>query len=199
MSLKNMQNGIIPLSITALMIAVTVFASSISLAQDVSASPVLPEQVRLGDITGTVVTLYYYDEETGGKGNIVPLPDNPQVVTADPAKAAPGTYTFTRVPVGKYYIEAVNDGNVYFAIMELKEGQGTGTANIAIPNWQRISGTSDDTDSVPETIPSPTSIISPTPSQMPASATKASTPGMTGAMAFMAIMMSLCIIALKRK
>ena len=75
-----------------------------------------PSQVDLGDVKGTIVTLYYYNFETGGKGAIVPLPDNqnPQPVEWDYTKAAPGTFTFYKVPSGIYYIEAVHGNHSVF-------------------------------------------------------------------------------------
>ncbi len=84
---------------------------------------------------GAVVTLYYFDQATGGKGAIVPLPDgqNPQEVQWDYTKAAPGTYTFYKVPQGTYYVEAVHGNHTWFAIVTVD--QGTSTANVAIPPY----------------------------------------------------------------
>ncbi|CAJ35435.1 hypothetical protein [Methanocella arvoryzae] len=135
-------------------------------AQTVSPEPV-PAQVNLGNISGAVVTLYYYDEAAGGKGEMVELPDNPQYVQWDEQAAAPGTYTFTRVPEGKYYIEAVHNNNSWFAIATVDKG--TTTANVAIPprNW---------TDT-PTIAPSATAAVTPLPTATPsATATPASPP-----------------------
>jgi len=95
-----------------------------------------PSQVEPGDVKGAVVTLYYYNEATGGKGAMVPLPDgqNPQEVEWDYTKAAPGTYTFYKVPQGTYYVEAVHGNHTWFAAPVVVD-QGTSTANVAIPPY----------------------------------------------------------------
>jgi hypothetical protein len=107
-------------------------------------------QAELGDISGAWVTLYYYNASTGVKGDIVPIADNPQQVSSDPSVSPMGAYTFTRVPAGTYYVEAVNNGNAYFAIVTVSHG--TETANVAIPTWKKV-----------DTTPSATAIVSPTP------------------------------------
>lgn len=96
-------------------------------------SSVTPDvrEVELGNISGAVVTLYYYDPVTETRGEKVDIPENPQVVQWDESKAAPGTYTFTRVPEGTYYLEAVHGNNSWFAIAIVYKG--TTTANVAIP------------------------------------------------------------------
>ncbi len=130
--------------------------------------------VDLGNVKGTVVTLYYYDFETGGKAGIVPLPDdqNPQPVEWDYTRAAPGTYTFYKVPFGIYYLEAVHDNNSYFAIVNVTAG--TATANVAIPSnatdWTPVA--------TPSPTPSPAPTASPSPSPVPSSSPMPS-PGMT--------------------
>ena len=123
-----------------------------------------PSQVDLGDVKGAVVTLYYFDQATGGKGAIVPLPDgqNPQEVQWDYTKAAPGTYTFYKVPQGTYYVEAVHGNHTWFAIVTVD--QGTSTANVAIPPYN---------DSGFFATPSPEATLSPSPSPSPANATPA--------------------------
>jgi hypothetical protein len=139
-----------------------------------------PSQVDLSNVKGAVVTLYYYDEATGGKGAMVPLPDgqNPQPVEWDYTKAAPGTYTFYKVPQGTYYVEAVNGNHTWFAIVTVD--QGTSTANVAIPPYN---------DSGFFATPSPAATLSPSPSPLssptataPATATPTGTtpsPGMS--------------------
>ena len=132
-------------------------------AQTVSPEPV-PVQVNLGNISGAVVTLYYYDEAAGGKGEMVNLPDNPQYVQWDEQAAAPGTYTFTRVPEGTYYIEAVHGNNSWFAIATVS--RGTTTANVAIPpgNWAQESTAIPSSTPVITSTPAATSIITAAPS-----------------------------------
>ncbi|WP_424357486.1 hypothetical protein [Methanocella sp. MCL-LM] len=160
------------LTLTIVLMAYVVPAT----AQTVTPEPV-PAQVNLGNISGAVVTLYYYDEATGGKGDMVKVPDNPQYVQWDEQAAAPGTYTFSRVPEGKYYIEAVHNNNSWFAIATVYKG--TTTANVAIPprNWTPE----------PTVVPSATAAPTPLPSVMPTAAatgtplpspTATQTPGM---------------------
>ncbi|HEY3272987.1 MAG TPA: hypothetical protein VGJ92_04445 [Methanocella sp.] len=134
-----------------------------------------PSQVDLSDVKGAVVTLYHFDEATGGKGAMVPLPDgqNPQEVQWDYTKAAPGTYTFYKVPQGTYYVEAVHGNATYFAIVTVD--QGTSTANVAIPPYN---------DSGFYATPSPEATLSSSPSPLispPATepATLTPTPGTT--------------------
>ncbi len=127
-----------------------------ALSQTAPSEPV-PVPADLGNISGAVVTLYYYDPATGGKGGIVEMPDNPQYVQWDEQAAAPGTYTFTRVPEGTYYIEAVHENNSWFVIATVY--RGTTTANVAIPpkNWTRD----------PTAVPPATTIATPSTSTAP--------------------------------
>ncbi len=144
-------------------------------------------QVRLGDVRGTVVTLYYYDAANQGKGAIVPLPggQNPQEVVWDANVSAPGTYTFYKVPFGTYYIEAVHDGQAWFAIATV--GEGTTTANVAIPpngtaRWQPVTPIPS-----PTAAPSVTAVpISPTPSPSPV---PSPAPGLTTAFALAGLLL----------
>jgi hypothetical protein len=139
-----------------------------ALSQTAPSEPA-PVPADLGNISGAVVTLYYYDPATGEKGERVEMPDNPQYVQWDEQAAAPGTYTFTRVPEGTYYIEAVHGNNSWFAIATVY--RGTTTANVAIPpkNW-----TLD-----PTTAPSTTVIVTPSPSATPVQATATPRPSPT--------------------
>ena len=147
-------------------------------AQTVTPEPV-PAQVNLGNISGAVVTLYYYDEATGEKGDMVQMPDNPQYVQWDEQAAAPGTYTFSRVPEGRYYIEAVHKNNSWFAIATVYKG--TTTANVAIPprNWTPESTVvpSASPVSTPTPAVTPEVVVTPTPTQQP-DPTAPQTPGM---------------------
>jgi hypothetical protein len=153
--------------------------TAVSLAQ----SPP-PAQVELGDIRGAVVTLYYYDGATGGKGAMVPLPggQNPQEVEWDSARAAPGTYTFYKVPQGTYYVEAVHGNRTWFAIVAVD--QGTSTANVAIPPFnEAVSPTA-----VPAVAPLPSASASPSATPSPPNPPTPS-PGITtlGAVAGLAL------------
>jgi hypothetical protein len=147
-----------------------------------------PSLPQYGNVTGAIVTLYYYNESTGGKGDMVIIEGNPQVVNADPGMAAPGMFTFTRVPAGRYYLEADNNGSRYFAIVDVE--YGTSTANIHIPGWSRINGTA-----TPDVTLSP----SPTPVSTPSATPPAkATPGFAAIMAA-ATLMAVAIMRKERK
>lgn len=139
-----------------------------ALSQTASSWPT-PVPADLGNISGAVVTLYYYDSATGEKGEIVKMPDNPQYVQWDEQAAAPGTYTFARVPEGTYYIEAVHGNNSWFAIATVN--RGTTTANVAIPpkNWTQD----------PTAVPSATTVVTPSTSTAPPPATVTPEPSPT--------------------
>lgn len=150
-------------------------------AQAQSPCPVpSPGQVDLGDVTGAVVTLYYYDPVTDEKGSLVPVPENPQLVQWDYARAAPGTYVFYHVPQGTYYVEAVHDNHSWFAIVTVD--QGTSTANVAIPLFNETSPAA---TSLPSSLPSSSVFPSPAataiPSHSPSAAPSGTipSPGMT--------------------
>jgi hypothetical protein len=156
-----------------------------------------PSPVELGDIKGAVVTLYYYNPVTEGKGAMVPLPgnQNPQEVEWDYTKAAPGTYTFYKVPVGIYYIEAVHGNHSYFAIANVSGG--TTTANVAIPpndtsiQWQPVDAAS--ATSTPSPVPSASSYPS---ASAPVST---STPGMTTLCALAGLAMVAIYLTLRKE
>ena len=157
-----------------------------------------PSQVDLGNVKGTIVTLYYYNFETGGKGAIVPLPEdqNPQEVQWDYTKAAPGTFTFYKVPSGIYYIEAVHGNHSYFAIANVTAG--TTTANVAIPpegtglQWQPV----EDISATATPSPGPTASPSPVPSATPL---PTPSPGMTTISAIAGLTLVALYVVTKKK
>jgi hypothetical protein len=155
-----------------------------------------PSQVDLGDINGTIVTLYYFDSATGGKGAIVPLPDdqNPQAVQWDDTKAAPGTYTFYKVPQGTYYVEAVHGDHIWFALVTVD--QGTSTANVAIPPYND-SGFLATPSPLATTSATPTAFPPETPSPTPGPRVTTS-PGMTTLAALTGLTLVALYIILKR-
>jgi hypothetical protein len=135
-----------------------------------------PAQVSLSDIGNATVTLYFYDNASGTKGEIVPMAGNPQEVNNDTSKAAPGMYVFSRVPAGSwYYLEADNNGNKWYTIFYMEENIGTRTANVDIPPLTRLNTTA----VLPSTLPSvsPTAGITGTPIPTTTGMPKA-TPGM---------------------
>ncbi|OPY26009.1 MAG: hypothetical protein A4E28_02723 [Methanocella sp. PtaU1.Bin125] len=175
------------------LIIFTLFACAVAPLQAQTPTP-LPGEVDLGNAKGTIMTLYYYDFATGGKGDIVPLPDNqnPQEVQWDYNKAAPGTYTFYKVPFGIYYLEAVHGNNSFFAIVNVTEG--TATANVAIPpnatDWKPVA------TPTPQPTPAPTAWTSPTP--LPTSLPTPS-PGMTSLCALAGLTIVAVYVVTKKK
>jgi hypothetical protein len=158
-----------------------------------------PSQVNPGDIKGAIVTLYYYNPVTGGKGAIVPLPDsqNPQEVIWDSTKAAPGTYTFYRVPQGNYYVEAVHGNHTWFALVTVD--QGTSTANVAIPPYNDTGFLATPSpqaspSALPTAIPSESASPTPTPTPL-----VTPSPGMTTLAALTGLTLVAWYVVTKRK
>ncbi|HEY3272577.1 MAG TPA: hypothetical protein VGJ92_02370 [Methanocella sp.] len=173
---------------------------TLSLAATASAQSTVtpqPSQVDLGDVKGAVVTLYYFDQATGGKGAMVPLPDgqNPQEVQWDYTKAAPGTYTFYKVPQGTYYVEAVHGNHTWFALVTID--QGTSTANVAIPPYNDSGFLATPS---PEATASPSPSVSISPTETPASTTGATpSPGMTTLCALTGLTLVALYVVVKRE
>ncbi|HTX43122.1 MAG TPA: carboxypeptidase-like regulatory domain-containing protein, partial [Methanocella sp.] len=92
-------------------------------------SGIVTDQNRNG-IPGANVTLWLWN----GTANTEMLAahDNPQL-SNDGRTAAVGMYTFVYVPVGSYNVTAEKEGHSYYRLFDLHEGQGTITANVAIP------------------------------------------------------------------
>jgi hypothetical protein len=149
------------------------------------------QQANLSDIGNATVTLYYYDNMSGMKGAIVPMPDNPQQVNYDPAVAAPGMYTFSHVPAGQwYYLEADHNGSKWYAIFYMEENVGTKTANVNIPPLTPVNGTAS-ASPLPSTYPTPSPTVLPCPT---ATATPVPSPGM----AFVVAAIAMSLMAFKR-
>lgn len=123
------------------------------------------QQANLSEIGNSTATLYYYDMMNETKGAIVPMPDNPQQVNSDPARAAPGMYTFSHVPAGRwYYLEADHNGKKWYAIFYMEENAGTKTANVHIPPLKPVNQTAATSPSpLPSICPTPGPTISPNP------------------------------------
>lgn len=180
------------------LIAVLVCLPVPGFAQEATTVPE-PHQVTLGNVSGTVVTLYYYDAATGQKGDLVQMPDNPQYVQWDEQAAAPGTYTFTRVPEGTYYIEAVHDNNSWFAIAAVY--RGTTTANVAIPpaHWTAVESTVTPTATPAATATSVGTPLPATPIPAPAqSPSPTQTPGSGAAAALLAFALGASVLLRKK-
>lgn len=154
----------------------------------------VPPMAELGNVSNATVTLYYYDQATGEKGAMVPMPDNPQQVAWDASKAAPGMYTFSKVPTDRwYYLEADNNGNKWYAVFYMAPGSGTQTANVAIPPFKPLNAT---------ITPPPTATPTTTPTAVPATPTPApskaaATPGMTGMVGLVSLMVAALITTKK--
>lgn len=153
---------------------------------------------QLGNVSNATVTLYYYDQPTGEKGRIVPMPDNPQQVQWDSSLAAPGMYTFSKVPAGQwYYLEADNNGHKWYAVFYMAQGEGTHTANVDIPPFQPLN------DSVVSITPTPTvapTIVPNTSVNTPAPtvSTPRPTPAPTGIFSIVALM-AVVLMLLKKQ
>jgi hypothetical protein len=101
---------------------------------------IVPAAAQTGIITGMVTsgnnaavpdaTVTLTSVENGSAVGFVP--NNPQQ-TSNISSSLPGTYTFTDVPYGTYYVIAQKDGYSYFTTIEVKAG--TATANIVIPEY----------------------------------------------------------------
>jgi hypothetical protein len=171
--------------------------STTALAGAQPAASLQPSQVEPGGVTGAIVTLYYYDSATGGKGALVPLPDgqNPQEVEWDSTKAAPGTYTFYKVPQGTYYVEAVHGNHTWFAIAMVD--QGTSTANVAIPPYND-SGffATPSPPATPSTMPAATSAETTSPTPAPRTTPS---PGMTTLCALTGLTLVALYVVIRRE
>ncbi|WP_254591209.1 carboxypeptidase-like regulatory domain-containing protein [Methanocella conradii] len=112
-------------------------------------------------VPDATVTLWIWN----GTANVKMLAarDNPQL-SNDGRTAAIGTYTFVYVPVGSYNVTAEKDGHVYYRLVSLHEGQGTVTANVAIPDYVYVKPATP----TPEPSATPTSMPSSSPKPTPA-------------------------------
>jgi len=152
------------------------------------------QQPDLGGFYNTTVTLYYYDNTNQTKGAFVDMPDNPQYVNVDPARAAPGMYTFAHVPSGHwYYLEADHQGNKWYTIFYMDDNVGTKTANVHIPPMRPVNVTSTETPMPPLETPALMPSYSPTATPAPAA-----TPGMTFMAAILAGTVALALAFIKR-
>jgi hypothetical protein len=152
------------------------------------------QQANMGSVDNATVTLYYFDNASGTKGGIVPMPDNPQKVNWDPKLAAPGMYTFSRVPAGQYYyLEADHNGNKWYATFYMEENVGTVTRNVAIPPWTALNVT---TTATPNPTSAPIQTAPPLPSSSP---TPAPSRGFQFVAAASAAIFAMAITSLKRR
>jgi hypothetical protein len=112
-------------------------------------SGIVTDQNRNG-IPDATVTLWLWNGTANTK--MLVSRDNPQL-SNDGSTAAPGMYTFVYVPVGSYNVTAEKDGHGYYRLFDLHEGQGTVTANVAIPDYAYIA----------QATPTPVPSLTPTP------------------------------------
>ncbi len=126
-------------------------------------SGIVTDQNRNG-IPDATVTLWVWN----GTANVRMLAahDNPQL-SNDGRTAAIGMYTFVYVPAGSYNVTAEKDGHVYYRLFDLHEGQGTVTANVAIPDYVYVK------PATPTPMPSATPTLPPSSSPKPTPSTSA--------------------------
>jgi hypothetical protein len=98
-------------------------------------SGIVTDQNRNG-IPDATVTLWYWNGTANTQ--MLAASDNPQI-SNDGSTAAPGMYTFVYVPVGSYNVTAEKEGHSYYSLFNLNEGEGTVTANVAIPDYSYIT------------------------------------------------------------
>ena len=152
---------------------------------------------NLSNVSNATVTLFFYDQTTGEKGAMVPMPDNPQQVQWDSSLSAPGMYTFSKVPASQwYYLEADNDGHKWYAVFYMAQGEGTHTANVNIPPFQPLN------DSVEPITPTPTVMPTalkntPTGTPAPIASKPEPTPGPTGVFSIMALIAAVLVLMKK--
>ena len=145
-------------------------------------SGIVTDQNRNG-IPDATVTLWQWNGTDNV--NMLASSDNPQL-SNDGRTAAPGMYTFVYVPVGSYNVTAEKDGHIYYSLFDLHQGQGTITANVAIPDYSYIS---------PVTL-TPTPAITATPQPSPAGT---ATPMPTPALPMLLVAAMLCVAALLKR
>lgn len=149
---------------------------------------------QLGNVSNATVTLYYYDQATGEKGDMVSMPDNPQQVAWDSSRSAPGMYTFSKVPADQwYYLEANNSGNKWYAVFYMAQGEGTHTANVHIPPFQPLNDSALSITPTPTVVPTVTVNI-PVSTPAPIVSKPAPTPGMTGIISIVALMAAVLLL-----
>ncbi len=98
-------------------------------------SGIVTDQNRNG-IPNANVTLWLWNGTANTK--ILASRDNPQL-SNDGRTAAPGMYTFVYVPADSYNVTAEKEGHGYYRLFDLHEGEGTVTANVAIPDYVYIA------------------------------------------------------------
>jgi hypothetical protein len=117
-------------------------------------SGIVTDQNRNG-IPDATVTLWYWNGTANTQ--MLAASDNPQL-SNDGSTAATGMYTFVYVPVGSYNVTAEMDGHSYYSLFNMNEGEGTVTANVAIPDYSYIAPV------MPTPTPSPGISATPVPS-----------------------------------
>ncbi len=122
-------------------------------------SGIVTDQNRRG-IPDATVTLWLWN----GTANAQKLAarDNPQL-SNDGRTAAPGMYTFVYVPVGSYNVTAEKEGHVYYRLFDMHEGEGTVTANVAIPDYSYVPSPAPAPEPSATPAPSTTATPKPTP------------------------------------
>ena len=160
---------------------------------------IVPAAAETGIITGMVTsgnnaaipdaTVTLMDAENGSAVDFVL--NNPQQ-TSDFSSSLPGTYTFTDVPYGTYYILAEKDGYSFYTTIEVKAG--TATANIVIPDYT-VSATETAT---PQPARQRYTYVPVKIAPSPAQAAISRSPGFDLIMAFLALTMGIMILKARK-
>lgn len=135
-------------------------------------SGIVTDQNRAG-IPDATVTLWLWNGTANTRKLVAH--DNPQL-SNDGRTAAPGMYTFVYVPAGSYNVTAEKEGHVWYALFDLHDGEGTITANVAIPDYSYN----------PPATPTPAPPVTSTPGPS-ASATPKPTPALPALLAISAV------------
>ncbi|HEY3422099.1 MAG TPA: carboxypeptidase-like regulatory domain-containing protein, partial [Methanocellaceae archaeon] len=158
---------------------------------------IAPAAAQTGIITGMVTsannaavpdaTVTLTDVENGSAVDFVP--NNPQQ-TSNFSSSLPGTYTFTDVPYGTYYVLAQKDGYSFFTTIEVKAG--TATANIVIPEYVAPA------TATPQPARQRYTYVPVKIAPAPAQATTSRSPGFDLILAFLALTMSIMIVKARK-
>ena len=198
--MRHLHTDIVILAILAVLLTLMAFTISVAAQQDSMANETLsvPPVAELGNVSNATVTMYYYDQPTGEKGDTVIMADNPQQVAWDSSRAAPGMYTFSQVPTDQwYYLEADNNGNKWYTVFYMAPGEGTHTANVNIPPFQPLNGSVVSITPTPAAVPTTAPDVSVN-TPVPTVTKPAPTPAPAGIISIVALLAAVLLFMRKK-